>query len=195
MGKTTTTNRLWIGRNAMKKVWGSQSEPQDPLREWRAKMSLLKAAVLGLSLAAFPWFVMAGDFVGQASIIDGDTIEIRGQRIRLTGMDAPESRQLCHDAAGRPWRCGQQAALALDAMVARRPVVCTVEGTDRYGRVLAVCAVGGRDLAGWMIENGWAVAYYDRLDRHSAAERDARTAGRGIWAGTFQRPEDWRRQN
>jgi endonuclease YncB( thermonuclease family) len=65
----------------------------------------------------------AAEFTGRASIIDGDTIEIHGQRIRLFGIDAPESQQLCQ-AGDKPYRCGQQAALALSDHVGGRPVAC-----------------------------------------------------------------------
>ncbi len=54
------------------------------------------------------------DVAGTASVIDGDTIEVHGQRIRLHGIDAPESRQLCR-LDGKPWQCGKDAANALPA--------------------------------------------------------------------------------
>lgn len=71
-------------------------------------------------------FAHADDIVGRASVIDGDTIEIGGTRIRFDGIDAPESRQTCRDAAGAKYRCGQQSALALDKFRAvSRPTICT----------------------------------------------------------------------
>jgi flagellar motor protein MotB len=51
---------------------------------------------------------------GRASVIDGDTIDIHGQRIRLWGIDAIESKQTC-ELDGRPWRCGQDIAFGLSA--------------------------------------------------------------------------------
>jgi hypothetical protein len=77
------------------------------------------------------------DITGRASVIDGDTIEVRGERIKLEGIDAPERGQLC-EADGQRWRCGQQAALALADRVGTRNVTCTDRGTDNYGRVLAI---------------------------------------------------------
>ncbi|CAM3345807.1 thermonuclease family protein [Paracoccus nototheniae] len=137
----------------------------------------------------------ANGITGQASVIDGDTLEIHGERIRLVSIDAPESRQPCFDRQGRPWRCGQQAALALSDFIARRPVTCLSEGRDRYRRILGDCAVAGISLSAWMIENGWAVPYYDRDRRHTAAAGRAEAAQRGIWSGTFEVPSDWRRGN
>src|SRR6185295_14474596 len=84
------------------------------------------------------WAAAAADLTGQASVIDGDTIEIHDQRIRLFGIDAPESRQTC-EAAGQTYRCGQQAVLALADRIGQRIVVCEGRDVDRYGRIVAVC--------------------------------------------------------
>lgn len=138
---------------------------------------------------------LANSIAGQASVIDGDTIEIHGERIRLVSIDAPESRQPCFDRQGRAWRCGQQAALALSDYIARRPVTCQSQGKDRYSRILGDCAVANVSLSGWMIENGWAVPYYDRDDSHAEAAGRAKAQRRGIWVGTFDKPSDWRRRN
>ena len=97
--------------------------------------------VLLLSSAA-----VADDFVGQASVIDGDTLEIHGTRIRLWGIDAPESSQLCRDDNSSLYRCGAQAASDLDTFVARRSVNCIPLNLDPYGRTVATCSVSGTDL-------------------------------------------------
>src|SRR5262249_5834171 len=68
---------------------------------------------------------LADDFVGQASVVDGDTLEIHGIRIRLWGVDAPESSQLCRGEDSLQYRCGAQAANDLAAIIARRPVNCS----------------------------------------------------------------------
>jgi endonuclease YncB( thermonuclease family) len=130
--------------------------------------------------------------LGVASVIDGDTIEIRGVRIRLHGIDAPESRQLCTRTTGEQWRCGQRASLALADMIGRSTVSCDPRDTDRYGRTVAVCRVRGLDLNGWMVIQGWAVAYRRYSKDYMRAEDQARAAKRGIWAGQFQMPAEWR---
>jgi endonuclease YncB( thermonuclease family) len=89
------------------------------------------------------------EIAGRASVIDGDTIEIGGQRIRLHGIDAPESAQLC-DLNGHAYRCGQQAALALADKFGEKTVRCAEKDVDRYGRTVAVCFVGGEDINRWM---------------------------------------------
>ena len=177
-------------------VNNSLLQPGCDTRAFQAMKGSCKSflAAFGLCCAiAAP--VHAGGISGQASVIDGDTIEIRYERIRLVTIDAPESRQTCLDAQGRTWRCGQQAALALSNLIARRPVSCRSEGTDRYARILGDCTVGDISLSAWLVENGWAIPYYDRNRRHDPAVRRAEAARRGIWSGTFEKPDVWRRQN
>ena len=134
------------------------------------------------------------DMVGVASVIDADTIEIHGQRIRLHGIDAPESSQTCLDAAGRNWRCGQRAALALQDLIGRRTVTCDERDVDRYGRIVGRCLVGEVDINEWLVAQGLALAYRRYSLDYVAAEDEARAAGRGMWAGTFEPPWDWRRR-
>ena len=76
----------------------------------------------------------ADDLTGRASVIDGDTIEIHGSRIRLFGIDAPESSQLCRDEDSKQYRCGQQAANALFDFIANRVVACIEVDRGPYGR-------------------------------------------------------------
>jgi endonuclease YncB( thermonuclease family) len=133
---------------------------------------------------------------GRASVVDGDTLEIHGARIRILDIDAPESRQTCTADDGIAWRCGQKAALVLDDWIGQRAVSCATDGKDRYGRWLARCAVGGQDLGQWMALSGWAVPYKNckREVIQNAADQ-AKAAKVGIWAGTFQMPWDWRDAN
>ncbi len=132
------------------------------------------------------------DVVGTATVIDGDTIEVHGQRIRLHGIDAPESRQLCR-LDGKPWQCGKDAANALADKIARRPVTCEDLGRDRYKRIIARCTVGGEDLEKWMVSQGWALAYRRYSLDYVEQEAEAQAARRGIWAGEFVKPWEWRR--
>jgi endonuclease YncB( thermonuclease family) len=133
----------------------------------------------------------SADVTGRASVIDGDTIEIHGERIRLFGIDAPESRQLC-TVSGEPYRCGQQAALALADHIGQRTVRCEERDRDRYGRMVAVCWVGDEDVSAWMMQEGRALAFRKYSSRYVVEEDAARAAGRGIWLGTFKAPWEWR---
>ncbi len=96
--------------------------------------------------------VVLADITGKPRIIDGDTLEIAGERIRLHGIDAPESGQTCV-ADGKRWHCGVEASSALAFKIARGWVTCQGEDRDRYGRVIAVCnagGVGGPELNAWL---------------------------------------------
>ncbi len=132
--------------------------------------------------------------LGRASVIDGDTIDIHGARIRLSGIDAPESSQTC-EASGKTYRCGQRASMALSDFLEARTVECSQSGTDRWHRILAKCRVGGADIGEWMVSEGWAIAYRKYSLEYVSAEETARIAKRGIWAGTFIPPEEWRKGN
>ena len=132
--------------------------------------------------------------IGQASVIDGDTIQIHGTRIRLYGIDAPESGQTCL-VEGNPTRCGQRAALALADKIANHAVTCEPKDRDGYGRVVAICRAAGEDLNGWMVAEGYAVAYRQYSIDYVRQEEQAAASKRGIWKGEFIFPWDWRRAN
>ncbi len=153
-----------------------------------------RAAALAVAgVFAFMAPAAAADLAGRAAVIDGDTLEVRGERVRLFGIDAPESGQICV-AAGRRWRCGQQATLALDERISGQSVDCKEKDRDRFGRVVAVCRVAGEDLGAWLVSEGWALAYRRYAVDYVEAEERARTARAGIWRGTFRAPWEWRRQ-
>lgn len=140
-------------------------------------------------LLLLPSVALADNFAGQASVIDGDTIEIHGTRIRLWGIDAPESSQLCRGEDSSQYRCGAQAANHLDAFIARRPVSCLPLNLDPYGRMVATCSVGGADLGEWLVRNGLALDWpqYSR-GKYGEAQRYAERLGQGIWKGSYVEP-------
>lgn len=151
-------------------------------------------AALGVLLLGGP-VSSSEPLVGVASVIDGDTLEVHGQRIRLLGIDAPESRQTC-TKDGKPWRCGKDAAFALSDKIGRKPVSCEAKGKpDRYGRMIAICRLGDEDLNAWMVRWGWAMAYRQYSKAYIGEEAIAREARRGIWASEFTPPWEWRKQD
>jgi len=146
--------------------------------------------LLVVLLLLFPAAVFA-EVTGPAHIIDGDTIEVQGQRIRLHGIDAPEGRQLCFDDS-EPWLCGTDATNALRNWIGHRQVTCEELDRDRYERIIAKCVVDGEDLGEWMVLRGWAVAYVYYSYEYTRAEAIAKSRERGIWASEFDMPWDWR---
>jgi endonuclease YncB( thermonuclease family) len=141
---------------------------------------------------AAAWRDAPDEIVGRASVVDGDTIEVRGVRIRLAGVDAPESDQTCSRGNGTTYRCGQASALFLDRMLEGRTVSCRGRGVS-YDRIVAECDVGGIDVSSAMVAAGWAVDYprYSR-GRYAADEAGARGRRDGVWQGDFVRPDVWR---
>ena len=126
-------------------------------------------------------------------MIDGDTIEIHGQRIRFWGIDAPEGGQLCQ-ADGKQWRCGQQSALALRNYIGQHTVSCEQRDTDRHGRVVAVCGIDQTpDLGEWLVRHGWALDWprYSH-GAYSYAQGQAKFYRLGMWLGQFDKPWEWR---
>jgi len=132
------------------------------------------------------------EIVGRATVIDGDTIEIQRTRIRLYGIDAPESSQACEGRDGRPYPCGRRAAQALDELLMGKVVSCRQKDSDRYGRVVAVCSAGGIVVNAWMARNGQATAYTRYGADFAGDEAQAKRAGIGIWQGRFEQPSDYR---
>ena len=132
------------------------------------------------------------DVAGVASVIDGDSLEIAGERIRLHGIDAPESRQQCR-LDGKPWQCGKDAAIILADFINNRSVTCEDLGRDRYKRIIGRCTVAGDDLGEWMGLQGLALAYRHYSLDYVEEEADAQAARRGIWASEFVKPWEWRR--
>ncbi len=152
-------------------------------------MSLLVRCLILVLLSSAP--VAAETIFGAARVVDGDTLAIGDERIRLFGIDAPEHDQSC-DRGGQSWACGQAAARVLAAVVGQIRLVCEVQDRDRYGRAVSVCHAGQTDVGEAMVVQGAATAYRRYSMRYVVAETEARAKGRGIWGGAMQSPEAFR---
>lgn len=147
-------------------------------------------AVLALMLG--PLAAGADEVQGRARVADGDTMTVSGEKVRLFGIDAPELHQSCARADGTAWACGAWARDVLEGLVGGRQVTCTGDSRDRYGRLVATCTVGGRDLGDALVRAGAAVAFRRYSTAYVDAEKAALFAGAGIWQGGFDTPEDYR---
>jgi endonuclease YncB( thermonuclease family) len=158
---------------------------------WR---SLVDLAAFLIVLTATIYLMQQSGMVDLGSspveIVDGDSLRREGQEIRLEGIDAPEYRQSCLDAQGADYACGRAARDALRAIINRRDVHCVSVDTDRFERAISTCKIGNLDVGAEMVRQGWAVVI--RNSAYVPAEREARRARRGLWAGTFERPAEYR---
>jgi endonuclease YncB( thermonuclease family) len=134
---------------------------------------------------------LAASLIGTAEIIDGDTIKIAGQPVRLFGIDAPEGRQRC-EANGANYECGRRATEFLSNLISGRSVECNIVGVDRFERSLGVCVVDGAEINRRMVQAGWALAFVKYSNRYATDEKGARSSKAGVWAGRFSDPWDWR---
>lgn len=150
---------------------------------------MLAIVVLGvLALVAARLDPPPSPVSGTARASDGDSFRLGQDRVRLLGLDAPELSQDCAAADGSRWPCGRVARDRMAALLAAGPVDCRPEDTDQYDRLLARCSIGGNDLGALMVAEGLAVSSGDYWREEQAALADKR----GIWAGGFDRPADWR---
>ena len=158
---------------------------------WRRTLGLMGLLAAVLFAERFLGTQDVAELTGQARLIDGDSLKLNGYEVRMVGIDAPEGRQKCQKD-GKDWACGRAARQALARMIGGRAIHCSFEGRDKHQRLLGTCNVAGRNLNKAMVAEGFAVAFGRRYLREEAAAQSAR---RGLWAGTFERPQEWRRQH
>ena len=131
---------------------------------------------------------------GKAKVIDGDTIHIGNNKIRLHGIDAPEQKQTC-SFEGNEWNCGQDATFFLSNLINRKSVNCRVNDIDQYKRLVAVCFIDNININQLMIISGWAIAYRYYSKDFIKEEQIAKKNKIGIWRGTFEEPYIYRKNN
>jgi endonuclease YncB( thermonuclease family) len=133
-----------------------------------------------------------GPIRGMARVIDGDTIDVGDTRIRLEGIDAPETGQTCKRRWLASWPCGHEATAALQRLIENRVVGCDPRGFDKYGRTLAICYVDGRDINAHMVRQGHAWAFVKYSQTYVKEEAAARAEGLGIWQSPSEPAWDYR---
>ena len=132
----------------------------------------------------------------QVDVLQAGLIELDGEVHSLFGIDAPSVGQTCRNAASGLWACGTDARQAVARFVDGRNVVCepvvaAVEAEPAVSR----CMADGVDVSQWVVANGWAVADTDVDNALVPSQMEARTARKGLWAGWFEAPAEWRARN
>ena len=140
--------------------------------------------------------------IGKANVTDGDTIKINDQKIRLFGIDAPETKQFCKEVYlsflifnfKRDYKCGEKSTNALKKKIQGKNIKCLVQSNkDRYRRNIGICYLKKQDINSWLVKNGYAIAYRRYSKKYIIDEQYAEDNKLGIWQGTFMEPEKWRR--
>ena len=139
--------------------------------------------------------------LGNAKVIDGDTIKINDNKIRLFGIDAPEKKQMCEKnfltisflSFKKKYPCGEISTKKLKKLINKNIIKCHVEGKDRYQRKLAICFRNKLNINSWLVRNGYAVSYQKYSKKYLSEEIEAKNDKKGIWQGKFEMPWDWRK--
>ena len=125
-------------------------------------------------------------------VTDGDTIRIGDERIRFSGIDAPEIKQTCIYQE-IDFKCGEFSKNLLIEKISNQEVSCIRENTDQYGRTLAECFVGKESLSSYLVREGYAFAYRKYSDKFIPDEEYAQSKGNGMWSMDFMFPWDFRK--
>ncbi|WP_299502824.1 thermonuclease family protein [uncultured Roseobacter sp.] len=151
-------------------------------------MFCLWAAALALPNGSFA----APGLSGTVRVIDGDTLDVGGGRVRLFGIDAPETDQMCTTEQGQSWACGAWVTDQVTTLFAGRQAHCVAVDTDRYGRIVAQCDVRGQDMGEAIVSAGLAFAYRKYSNRYVFAEKGAAVRDVGLHASRVQNPSQFR---
>ena len=173
---------------------GSQAVRDGSIGRGRSSGMVHRFPILAFVVAAV---AVVQSAAGQSSlrVIDGDTVELAGERIRLEGIDAPERGQVCNNALGHTYDCGAAAVRVLVDLTNGQTVSCDPVGEDRHERTLAVCSLpSGLDINAELVRRGVAVAFRRYSGRYVAEENQALAARAGLWAGEFEHPGCYRAQ-
>jgi len=140
------------------------------------------------------FFIVTRSYAEHITVTDGDTIRIGDERIRFSGIDAPELKQTCIYQSIE-FQCGEFSKTLLIQKIANQEVNCIREGNDQYGRTLAECFVGEESLSSYLVREGYAFAYRQYSDQFTQDEMHAQSRQNGMWAMEFEFPWDFRKNN
>ncbi len=138
---------------------------------------------------------------GLAIVVDGDTIKINGEKIRFSGIDAPESyykgkEQICMKEEEKI-ACGKLSKNFLIKKINNQKIMCQIEAkTDRYNRKLGECFVNNQSLSRILVKNGFAFDYPRYSKKKFSKEQEyAKNNNLGLWNMKFEFPWDFRKKN
>ena len=129
----------------------------------------------------------------ELKVVDGDTIHLNGEKIRFTGIDTPELKQICIKQGIKDY-CGLTAKKILIDKIANKTVECISQGKDQYKRTLAECFVNNESLSSYLVRSGYAFAYRRYSKKFIIDEDYAKTNHVGMWSMRFEYPWDYRKK-
>ena len=157
----------------------------------RRNRPVKSAIFLSAMVTGFPALAASAPLSGPAEVISADQIVIAGTNIRIWGIDALETEQICH-RQGKPWACGKTAIDYLKTYLGDQVVTCVPRGSG-FPQISAKCALGSLDLGAEMIGHGLALPDTpESKDYYMQLFREARGQGAGMFSGTYVTPWDWR---
>jgi endonuclease YncB( thermonuclease family) len=130
----------------------------------------------------------------ELNVVDGDTIHLNGEKIRFTGIDTPELKQICIKEGINDY-CGLTAKKILIDKIANKTVECISQGKDQYKRTLAECFVNNESLSSYLVRSGYAFAYRKYSKKFIKDENYAKANNLGMWSMKFEYPWDFRKNN
>lgn len=163
-------------------------------------LRFLVALTLTVALLTVPWLASTTaaaselTIAGPAEVVDSDTLRIKGLLVRLQGIDALETGQVCTAFTAERWACGEVSRASLAGLAHGRRVLCRLGGADGIGRMRGTCSVGDLDLGAALVRSGLALVLPTSEEAYGRAQQEARLARRGMWGSRFDAPWDWRRQ-
>ena len=131
----------------------------------------------------------------------GSSLKIGKEKIRLSGIDAPEMKQICYDENDSPYACGHVAKKKLEYFIKGSPyskIYCYYSERDKYNRILGECVLGessSLNINEYMVRWGYAIAYLRYSEKYLDVQEIAKSSKTGIWVGNFDMPEEWRKKN
>lgn len=155
------------------------------------EQNIQSSAVQAMDINPFDYPVTKG----YARVVTASTLYLNGLNIKMYGVDAPDISQTCANHHGAGYYCGKEARSWLQNWINNREVSCHILGKIENGWATGSCFVDNNkyDVAAVVVNAGWAVAYTKNTAIYVDYERQARANNRGLWAGTFYKPWDWRK--
>ena len=155
-----------------------------------------------LSNSAYSEIKFISSNIEEVIITDGDSLKIGKEKIRLSGIDAPEIKQICYDHGGMPYACGHRAKTYLESIIKDKwgikKIYCYYSERDKYNRILGECVLGessSLNINEYMVRWGYAIAYLRYSEKYLDVQEIAKSSKTGLWVGNFDMPEDWRKKN